>query len=110
MVAGYSTTPSKKPVVGLLTPPPSPEMYSTTTTSNNSRHDSAARSLFAPQLMCPPTPPYSSSAPRQNQNGCSVGSTSCSHDKAYHQPQQCRCRRGLNILCTRCKTFCYQHC
>ena len=106
----YTSTPRKPVVVALPTPPPSPysEMSSAAT---NARHAPAAHPQCNPQLMFPPTSYSSSSAgfARPNQNGCSVGAVSCNHDKSNHQPQQCRCRRGLNVYCTRCKALCYSH-
>ncbi|KAG8712600.1 hypothetical protein FRC08_014315 [Ceratobasidium sp. 394] len=107
----HTTTSYKPAVVALPTPPPSP--YSAmSSAATNARHASAAQPQCVPQLMFPPTSSYSSSSAgsaRPNQNGCTVGAVSCNHDKSYHQPQACRCRRGLNVYCTRCKAFCYSH-
>ncbi|CAE6429750.1 unnamed protein product [Rhizoctonia solani] len=91
---------------GLLTPPPSPY----TMAGSAPRHAPSSRSLGSSQLI----PAYSMTSGALSQqsgsNGCSTGSSSCSHPNNYHQPQNCRCKKGMNIYCTACRALCFSHC
>ncbi|EUC62359.1 hypothetical protein RSOL_417520 [Rhizoctonia solani AG-3 Rhs1AP] len=71
-------------------------------------------------LFTPPPSPYTlaGSAPsmstgahsqQSNSNGCKMGASTCSHSDKYHQPQNCRCKRSMNIYCSACRTWCYTH-